>query len=231
MRTLLNKLWLIQLVLAILISPGPAFVGPAEAQELFGSTTVAVNVAARFVPASGLGLVLVPDGVIQKTEPKIDRISPDYVIVSFTVSRSEIARDSMATAVVMSDSGDVAFGDVKPLIPPLERSSFFTIPDCPTPQRDPTTLVNDAGLLESLVSIRAQRREANKKKLSALIDPSFQAKLSRAESIFGLSHEAPMTADLPPHELVDRASRLLQAVKNLDLATDGPIVPEQYRIK
>lgn len=195
---------------AQLISLGLLLSVSAHAQGF--TRNVEINVHAGFDPAQAVGLVFTSSATEQKLGPKLRRVSDDMIVVSFPVVESSITADSFGSALVISNDGQVALGDVKALALRSEHSSFFSLPACIEPE-DPSALrISEVGPLQRLVEFRSKRRAVSREKIKLLLNEDLLSKIAKLESGFGLDRTKPLTAETHPLELIDRASRLIQAV-------------------
>lgn len=173
---------------------------------------VEINVHAQFDPAQAVGLIFSAGGTEQKLGPKLRRVSEDTILVSFPVVESSISADSFGSALVISNDGQVALGDVKSLALRSEHSSFLSLPAC-IEQEDPSALrISEVGPLQRLVEFRSKRRNVSRDKIKLLLNDELLEKIAKLEAGFGLDRAKPLAADTHPLELIDRASRLIQAV-------------------
>ncbi len=195
--------------LTILISLGAR----AWAAEESVPKNIHVDIEAPFEPAALVGLILTTKGSIEQPVSNFKRAKPGIIVAAVPYHEEELPRDAMVTAVAMSAQGEVAFGNVRPIFSPDSRDSFSEIPQC-TPQRvSKAALEGQLSLLESIVEVRAQRRGVLQVQIAQTMTDEFVARLNKLERGFGLSRPADMRSDMNAVELVDRLSRLLEAMK------------------
>ena len=190
-------------------------VSPSSEKPQPGDLVVQVNVATSFEPKEAVGLILSSSGVAERPSINLQKVKDGLLLVSFTYSKTDVKKDSFATAMVISANGDIAFGDVKALYGSSPKTSFYAIPQCPPDQNKVSIDRSKFGALETLVHYRTERRETYKKEIQEILSGPFLEKLKKLENGFGLTRGRPLSADLDPFELIDRLSRLKATVKGL----------------
>lgn len=199
---------------------------PAHAADEPQSSTIQVDVSSFVEPATAVGLIMSGDKTIQRLNPKIEKSRPGTITVSFPYQRSEINEHSVASALVVSDKGEVVFGNVKPIYGNEFDQSLGNIPLCSEDQKVSASLASQASLLEELYRIRLKRRDQAKSQVAEAMPADFLARLQKLERGFGLAREKELNADLPPLELVDRLSRLRDALRNWESKAEVVVTPE-----
>lgn len=172
-----------------------------------------VQINTPIEPVTATGLLLSSSRVIQKTGATVER-SAHGLLVRFPIDPSELDGDTMASAVVLAEDGQTAFGDMRPATIPTARASFLSSPECPYEQVADVSTRSDLALFESLADIRSQRRAVQVQKVSVLLGGDFLERLRTLERGFGFSYPRPLSAELPPVELVDRLNRLKIAIQS-----------------
>ena len=199
---------------------------PGHAADKDASAAIQVDVSSFVEPASAVGLIMSADKTIQKLNPKIEKPHPGTITVTFPYQPSEIAADSMATALVVSDKGEVVFGNVKPILSNEFDESLGLIPLCAEDQKVSASLASQASLLEELYRIRLKRRDQARNQTIELLSGDFLARLQKLERGFGLAREKELNSELTPLELIDRLSRLRDALRNWEKKKEAVATPE-----
>ncbi|MCO6429894.1 MAG: hypothetical protein J5J00_03460 [Deltaproteobacteria bacterium] len=176
--------------------------------------TVDVHVPGNFQVHSAVGLIFTQGKTLQKNVEQVDQGDEDTMVVTFSYDASEDGGDSYASAMVISSEGDVRFGDIKLLAGSLTNRSFYSLPDCPPKELSRSVHQEQTGLIESLVEIRAARREAHQLRIKTVMSGPFLEKLRRLEKGFGFQYNKPLSPNLTAFELMNRLSRLVNAIKN-----------------
>lgn len=198
---------------------------------LFGSSTaratdrVEVSVDAPFAPTTAIGLLVSSKGTIEKVAPELKPSGQGRFSVSFPVADSEVYEDTVATAVVFSPDGDLAFGDVK--VMGASQSSAPLPPPCREADVTPLQVSGHSGVLASLVEIRRARREVAKSKVQTYLSDESLDRFRALEKGLGLGQGEPLGPDMDPYVLVDRLSRLLAAVKSYQAVKRGGAVKSE----
>ena len=169
---------------------------------------VQVNVATPFAPKEAVGLLMVGDHMVEKPAIEIKKINDGMTVISFGYAKSEITKNTFASAMVVSESGEIAFGDMRAITGNGPKSSFYTIPQCPPDK--PSAVIDSSryGMYQMLVSYQAQRRDTYRREIEETLKGSFLEDLRKLERGFGLTRAKPIGADLSPVELIDRLSRI-----------------------
>jgi hypothetical protein len=178
-----------------------------------GPLLIKVRLETKPEPTNAIGILLSTDGAKQITETQIQKLSDRLYEVSFEVDRKQLQEDSVATAMAVSAMGDISFANVTPISAENGGDLLGSIPDC-APE-DPTQIatLEQIGLVQQLVGVKKQRAALAKKKVAISLDEETAKKIQNFEAALGLSNVEPISADLPPTELVDRLSRLNFAIK------------------
>lgn len=184
---------------------------PAFAEK---PTTVQVEVEAGFEAASALGILMSAEKFVHKPASKMEAGSGGKVIVSFPLENEELSGDVMASAMVMSAQGDVAFGNIKQISSEGQGASLSAIPECKAEEIKLTPAMSQHGVLESLVSVRVERLKYNKNRAAKLLSGEFLDRLREIERGLGFDTNEELSANLHPLDLITRLSNISQAMKN-----------------
>jgi hypothetical protein len=180
--------------------------------------TIEINVPGNFRPVGSQGILMVKDSIISKPVIKVENLANQNMLVSIPYSPEEIEEGGLATAMLFGPAGEIAFGDVKMITDSASTKSFYSLQTCNTAPQVPSSLNQQVGLLESLVAIRAARREAHQLRLKQVLNSAFVEKLKRLEKGFGLHYGESISENSNSFVLLDRLSRLSNAIKNYQSA-------------
>lgn len=186
--------------------PSLMLVTTAFLPNLAQADTVKVPVMAGFTPVRAEGLLLSEEGIVEKLSPEISVVKPGQVSVNFQVSKSELNPDTMASAVLFGEHGEVGFGTV--VYPEVDTGGQA----CPEEIPPDDVLAEDAGVIRSLVGIRAKRRDVALSKFSIAFAEFSPERLELLEARFGLRRDLSQGNEINPYTMVDRLSRLLAAI-------------------
>lgn len=196
------------IILALLITHSrPHFVAAQN-------RTIEVNVIANFIPDMAVGLLMSSGRTIQLPNARVEQVGEERLTVSIPYDPKDLESGAMATALLVGPNGEIAFGDVKQITGSISAKSFLSLPECKKEIDVPEGMNDQIGVLQSLVEIRAARREAHQHQLEINLSGPFLEKLRRLEKGFGLEHSIPLSPRLNSFELIDRLSRLATAIKN-----------------
>ncbi len=188
---------------------------------------IEINVFTKSDPAQAVGLVFSSSGAEQKLGPKLRRVSDELVIVTYPLNENNIQADTFGSALVILANGDVVLGEVKPLALRAEHSSAYSLPACVEPEDSSALKISEVGPLQRLVDFRTRRRTIAKDKLRLILSDEFVDKLGKLEQGFGLARESQLNADTHPLEIIDRATRLANAIRNYrERVSDKPAAKE-----
>ena len=180
------------------------------------SGSLEVHVQAFFDNPTAVGILMSDSGTIQKPQVTLRHATiPDHYIVSIPFEHSELQQGSMATAMLISQDGEVAIGNVKPASIPSARSSFLSMDYCHTEHYIPDSARRayvNPGILEPLMQIRKSRREVARMNAANILKGSLLDRLRQAEEVLGFKYREPLSANLPAFELADRLARLRTAL-------------------
>jgi len=182
---------------------------PALAQDRL----IRVEVSAQFDPKSAIGIVIQDGSSLQRAPQEIEKIADGKYAVSFSVPSGNITSDSLATAMVVSDAGQIAFGSVVPAIPAVPVLKRLEL--CPAEKIDLRKMRAQLGEIQPLVQLRSEQRDLFKRMVSDKLQGAFLTQLQDLERGFGLENGVPLSADLPPYTLVERLGALKNAIENV----------------
>lgn len=186
-----------------------AFTLPAIAQDRL----IRVEVESSFDPKSAIGIVIQDGSSLQRAPQEIERVGAGKYAVSFTVPSANVSSESLATAMLISDSGQIVFGPVTPAIPTVPLLKKLEL--CPAEKIDLRKMQAQLGEIQPLVQLRAEQRELFKRMVGEKLQGAFLTQLQDLERGFGLENGVPLTADLPPYTLVKRLGALKIAIDNV----------------
>ncbi len=172
--------------------------------------TVTFDVETPLEVITGVGLLLTPGKVIQKEGIEILKGEKGTVRARFSYDSVEVTDDTLASVMLFTSEGDVAVGTMKRVSSPL----LSEIPVCPPVKSVAATAANQLGLFQSLVSVRSARRENAAARVREFMKPDFIVTLEKLEKGFGFTYSKELSPDLGPLELIDRLSRIVNAIKN-----------------
>lgn len=186
---------------------GLSYAAPCYALDL------SFNVDSSIDAISGMGLVMSSSGsktyfpvtIEEKKESKNQGTK-----VSFSIPDVEVPHDGLASVVLFSSDGDLAFSKIRSI-------TALTLPKLPACSKKDTVVLdaqNQVGVIQSLVSIRTARRENAKKKIDIQLTPEYIETLTKLEKGFGLQSTPALNSELPPEILADRLARILHAIRN-----------------
>jgi hypothetical protein len=138
------------------------------------------------------------------------------VVVEIPYTDAERAAGAMASALVSLKNGAIALADVVSLEGDFPDNSFADLPLCNSQLKLPPLSESQLGNLKRLVEIRSQRRAVLQTKIARLLQGPALEKLRKLERGFGTGSGAPLNPGLMPYELIDRLSRLKQAISTYE---------------
>ncbi len=211
---------------AILVAAAIGF--SAGAPRVFAETrSIEVDVQSMIQPSTAVGLLISADGTIERPSTKIEKKSADSIVVTFEVPASQVRPDSVASALVVSEKGEVVFGNVKPLLTADTDQALGSVPLCPGEQIAVASLVGQYSVLEKIYSIRVKRRDQARANLEQTLSGDLLARLQKLERGFGLAREKELAPTLSAQELIDRLSRLRDAIQNWKQRNEPTPTPVQ----
>lgn len=185
--------------------------------------SVEVEIEAEFKPTSVVGLLTNKSGAIQKPNLEAKQNARGTWSVVIPVLPSELDESTTATAIALGSDDRIAFGRVREISPGSDSSSYLNLPACTFGtsmiKPNPNTQAIGGGklaLLESLVKVRAKRRETLTSQLKILMSPEMITRLAKLEKGFGLDTSPALSTDLPPAVLVERLTKLLATLQSYD---------------
>lgn len=189
-----------------------------------------VDVDSLVNPASAVGLVISSEGTIQRPSTKIEKTARDSIVVTFEIPQSQLRPDSVASALVVSEKGEVVFGNVKPILSPETDQALGNLPLCPGDSIPVASLAGQYSVLEKIYAIRMKRRDQARATIEKTLSEDLLVRLQKLERGFGLAREKELNPQLSALELVDRLSRLRDALRNWEgraesIPTPAPQAP------
>jgi hypothetical protein len=184
---------------------------------------VAVNL--RSEPKAALGIFFTDGKVVQQPNTNIERISDEVVLVRMPYEVSDLPSAApFVTAMVTTEDDEVVFGDTRIVKISDGADSFWRLPKCETdvPSKKLDVLLPEQlNYLESLLQVRSKKREVAKQLLRDKMTPNILSRLVKVEKGLGLSgNDNELSADLPGLELLERLSRLKEAIILYQTAKD-----------
>jgi len=156
------------------------------------------------------GVIVAGNSFQQYDADSITRVSPQEVHVIFSAPAPAAGTPSYVTAMAVSDAGVVLFSDLR-LTEPLsyQTKACSLIPDTTE------AIEGRQSHLYSLLDIREARRQVLKQQLGLLTTDSNLKELNNLERLFGLDRIEPITRSTNMYELIDRLSRIKDAIKDM----------------
>ena len=197
----------------VLIAGVIAFASEAYAEN----SLVQVTVRAPFEATKGVGIIVTTAGTVRKELSKIEKGDGEEYVVSFEADSSVMGRDSYATAILSSEEGDVAYGNMKALSDKVQDINLIkNIPLCPIQTKQTALLESQAGTLQQLVRLRIEKKKLVRDAIASIMTEAMTMKLRGLEKIFGLKSDPELSPDLPALELLNRLNRIATALENVD---------------
>lgn len=177
-----------------------------------GTVLATVRAETKSDPKLAIGLVISSKGSEQFSDVRIARVNDSLIELQFNVPTKDLPSDAVATALIENEKGDLIFANVSPALN-SDVSALLSIPECPNDDYSNLANQNQLGPLRSLVQVRQARSELALLKISGIMNEKLLSKLSKFEAAFGLSGVDELSPKLPPAELVNRLSRLYEAMR------------------
>jgi hypothetical protein len=192
-----------------------ALVGIVHSTPVYAADPVAitVRVEAKPEPVRAVGLIFSSSGSQEIADTKINKIGDKLFQIEFSVDRSILHQDSVASAIAYDANGTASYANVTPALLSEARTLLESIPDCPAEDISKIAQLTSPGTLQQLVDVRAERAELVRTRIARVLDPKFLAKLQKFEEVLGLSRPTELSPQLPAPELIDRLSRIDHAYK------------------
>jgi hypothetical protein len=185
----------------------------AFAADVASDTPVKVRLEAKPEPVKAIGIVFAAGSSKQFPATTITKIGDKLYEISFSVPRSSLTEDSVATALGFDQSGAVSFANVVPALASQSQELLASIPECPGEDGSNMAALTSPGTLQQLVDVRTERMNIVRFKIARLMDQDFLTKLQKFEEAFGLQNSTPLSPELPAAELIERLSRISHSVK------------------
>ncbi len=178
-----------------------------------GEISVSVRLESKPQLVSARGIVFSSRSSFEVPEATVAKIGDKLYEVKFSVPRSKVQPDSVASAIATDDQGATVFAGVTPAITSEARDLLASVPECPGQDSSPAISMTSPGTLKQLVDVRAERMEIVRIKLKRSMDVNVMAKLAKFEEAFGLTRTVTLSPDLPPAELFERLSNIQHALR------------------
>jgi hypothetical protein len=177
------------------------------------AATVVVRAESKPSIVKASGIVFSSRSSFNVEETTVTKIGDKLYEISFSVPRSKIQPDSVASAIATDENGAAVFGNVTPALSSETRDLLASVPECPGEDSSKVTTISTPGALKQLVDVRAERLDIVRLKLKRSMDENVLAKLTKFEEAFGLKRSSDLSPDLPAAELIDRLSGIEHALK------------------
>jgi hypothetical protein len=175
----------------------------------YASPNVAIIKTAQEVK-SALGVIISERSFQRYPVDSITRVNPHEVHVLFSAPAPVAKTPRYITAMGISDAGVVLFSDLR-----LTEPYSYQTKVCRALLDTPKSIEGRQSHLFSLLDIREARRQVLKEQLKLLTTESNLKELNNLERLFGLDLGAPITQNTNIYELIDRLSRLKDAIKDM----------------
>lgn len=186
----------------------------ASAQDTKATLAVRARVESKDEPKKAIGMILSTNGSQQYPGATVSKVSDKLYDIAFTVDKSSLTEDSVATAIGFTEAGAIVFANVTPPVLSENQEALASIPECSPEDTTTVAALNHIGPLQQLVDVRTERASFARMRLDRALTPEMQARLKKAEQVFGLTSPDEISSTLPALELVDRLSRINFALKN-----------------
>lgn len=177
---------------------------------------IEINVHTRSEPKAALGIFFSSGKVVQQPNTSFERLTPEIVVVKMPYEISNLPSASpFATAYLLTADNEIVFGDIRLVSAADSSESFWRIPICSPDQTATKTqmpLPEQLNYLESLLQVRAKKRDVAQKLLAEKLTPELLSRLQKLEKGFGTNAELALSADLSALEIVERLSRLKDTI-------------------
>ena len=177
------------------------------------SAPVTVRVESKPTLVRATGIVFSSRASFEVPETTITKVGDKLYEVRFSVPRSKLQPDSVASAIAIDENGGNVYASVTPALTAEAQDLLMSVPECPGEDSSHAVTTTTPGTLKQLVDVRAERMDIVRFKIRRTMDGSVLAKLSKFEEAFGLTRTDPLSPDLPPAELIDRLSRIQHALR------------------
>lgn len=152
---------------------------------------------------------------------KLERIDKS-VIASFPYDSEQIFADTMVYAMGESIKGEKLIGRVKALGDGQSNFSQKLLEPC-LEQEPPLSLQSQMSTIEQLIKVRASIRKNKHQQMIAQLDQQTLQQIYKLEKGFGLYPDHGIAHQDSPYALIDRLSRLHDAVKIYRIAREKQI--------
>ncbi len=174
---------------------------------------ITVQLEAKPKPVKATGILFSTTATSEHQNAEIQMIGDKLYSISFRVPKSAIRPDSLASAYGVDENGKVSYASVRPVQSAQAVLDIASIPRCKDANIDQIATITNVGTLRQLIDVRMQRIEIIRTKLKQALDGVRIEKMRKFEEAFGLPHNEPLSATLPPLELYERLSRIQASVE------------------
>lgn len=199
--------------LPYLIVYGIALLNNSAALASNREIEVIVQLAAKPKPIEATGIIFSTTNSAQYPDASIKMIGDKLYAISFKIPESAVGGNTLASAFATDENGKISFGSVIPVMTVREGMQLGSIPSCEDENIDKVATITNLGTLRQLIDVRTQRMEIIRTKMRQSLDKVLLEKMRKYEEAFGLPHTEPLSVELPPMELLERLSRIKNALE------------------
>jgi hypothetical protein len=185
----------------------------AYARGQSDGVVINVQLEAKPKPVKATGILFSATTTSEYQSSEIKMIGDKLYSVSFKVPSGEIRPDSLASAYGVDENGKVSYGSVRPVQAATAVLDIASIPRCKDANIEQIATITNVGTLRQLIDVRTQRMEIIRTKIKQTLNGVQIEKMRKFEEAFGLPHNEPLSATLPPLELYERLSRIQASVE------------------
>jgi hypothetical protein len=178
------------------------------------SNTVSVTLETTFIPKQFKGVVVQQQKTEMIENPKVEKIGDSRYEISFDLPAVSDKTKVFVSAYAESNEGEKVLGEMRQ---PFLTFDTKKIPPCIENDVPYASVANQEGTLSSLVDIRTARLKVAKNKIAKMLEADKLKNLQDLERIFGLEQSKSLSPNLNPYELIERFSRILIGLKNVNI--------------
>lgn len=172
---------------------------------------ISVTADSEFTPKKAIGIIFNNKNSKYYHEVSIKKTINNKFLIEF--AEENVTEGSYASAILISDSGEMNFGNVTPIN--SESLNLDKLSLCEN--KTDINLESQITVLEELVRIRNKRKEIYQIKLIKSLDKEFINKIEELEDKYGLKYSSKINAtETPAYELNSRLYNLLSTIKSLE---------------
>lgn len=206
-----SKLLIIRRLCGVLLSSITLLASPAAADTRWAEVEFANTIEPEILSA----IIFSNSTSIQTAEATISGTSNGKTIVAIPFDSDIVSQDHyFAYAIAQTPEGALHYSTIVPASPQYDLASGYAQPAC-IPKEVPSSMQSQMSLVANLLKVRTQRRENSRQQVEATLSGEFLDKMLKYESGFGLQFGAPLAADMPAAELVDRLERILHTLRKV----------------